>query len=77
MGERLALALVLLIAVSSIAGILFLPGTSTGAATLECSKIRCPGNTMAQPLLDQNGLIIYADNARPVCMCQKQQAVNS
>lgn len=85
MGERLGFALVLIVAVASVASILFLSGASTTGqvsggqlltygrttefGTDACRYVLCPAHAPAAPLVDQYGRIIYQDNGRPVCLC--------
>ena len=80
MSERLGFALVLLVAIASIAGMLFSTGTqSTGSViygsqmenipTNECRDTSCPGHGVAQPLLNAKGMAVYKDGGKPVCIC--------
>jgi hypothetical protein len=75
MSERLGFALVLLVAVASVASLLFLSGTSaTGnvardAGISACADVRCPNHAQAYPLLDVNGYVLRDDSGEPACVC--------
>ncbi len=75
MSERLGFALVVLVAVASIASLLlFLTGnTPTGllsAPIISCEHVSCPGHEDAYPLLDNEGHLIYNGKTNTfVCAC--------
>lgn len=76
MSEKLGFALVLLVALASVASLLFLSGTSaTGSATVQrpmegvCKHVSCPGHAEAYPLLDGRGYVLYHDEGNPICVC--------
>lgn len=77
MTEKLGFALVLLVAMASVASLLFLSGTSaTGNAVVtypttydSCDHIRCPGRAQAYPLLDHKGYVLHGDYGTPLCIC--------
>jgi hypothetical protein len=74
MSERLGFALVLLVALASVASIVFLSGAQpTGQVTYEhvCSGVRCPAHAAAQPLLDSRGYPVFDDYGKPVCICPR------
>jgi hypothetical protein len=76
MSEKLGFALVLLVAVASVASLLFMSGTSaTGNAVVyptvrdSCEHIRCLNHAEAYPLLDHKGRVLHGDYGTPVCIC--------
>jgi len=72
MSERLGFALVLLVALASVASIVFLSGASpTGQVAYEevCTSVRCPAHIAAYPLLDSRGYPLFDDYGKPVCIC--------
>ncbi len=78
MGEHLGFALVLLVAIASVASLLFLSGTSPtanvvaptrGITSQACADIRCPGHATAYPLLDSDGYVLHGDYGAPLCIC--------
>jgi len=85
MAEHFSLALVLLVAVASVASILFLSGTSaTGNAVLQgyaiglpsyaaCPGVQCPAHQPAYALQYPDGSLAMNDNGKPVCICLAPQ----
>ena len=80
MSEKLGFALVLLVAVASVASLLFLSGTSatgnvvagkttTGLTSPACGNVRCANHAEAYPLLDGDGYVLHGDYGAPVCIC--------
>ncbi|MEM4242845.1 MAG: hypothetical protein QXM31_03000 [Candidatus Woesearchaeota archaeon] len=80
MSERLGFALVLLVAVASVAGILLMSGTektasavygeqTRGIATNACREVICPGHGVAYPLINSEGRPVVQDNGKLVCIC--------
>jgi hypothetical protein len=73
MSEQLGFALVLLVAIASLASILLLGGAEkTGyltTETIECGHVRCPGHTPAYPLIDQQGRLLRSDSGEFICVC--------
>lgn len=75
MSERLGFALVLLVAVASVASLLFLSGTNTtGYVTYEapCGSIRCAGNEKSYPLYDAYGNLLVQDDGSLICICPQR-----
>lgn len=77
MSERLGFALVLLVAIASVASLLFLTkSTPTGYVTTihpptetTCKHVVCPRHEPAYPLLNGRGMVVYHDDGNPVCIC--------
>lgn len=80
MSEQIGFALLLLVAVASIASMLFMSGTQSTASiiygtqmenipTNECRNVECPGHGYAEPLINAHGRVVYQDNGKPVCIC--------
>jgi hypothetical protein len=76
MSEQLGLALVLLVAIVSVASVLFLTLNSpTGfltTQTITCAHVRCPGHAQAYPLVDAQGRLIRTDQGTFVCVCPRR-----
>lgn len=74
MSENLGFALVILVAIASVASILFFSGTTlTGQISYTtmsfCENTRCPQHAQAKPLVDNKGLVILTEQGKPVCIC--------
>ncbi len=81
MSEQLGFALVLLVAIASVASVLLLSSVSptaqviAGQATVTvpsettCMHVICPGHAQAYPLLDARGYVLYREEGIPVCVC--------
>lgn len=74
MNNQFGFALVLLVAIASVASLLFLSGTETTGhvsyQTIECGHVDC-GTTLAQPLTDAGGRQVRDDSGKPVCICPR------
>jgi hypothetical protein len=80
MSEQIGFAMVLIVAVASVAALLFMSGVNptanviapqpqTGIAIDACMSVQCAGHAPAEALLDAYGHIVYKDNGNPVCVC--------
>jgi hypothetical protein len=81
MAEHFSFALVLLVAVASVASLLFLSGTSaTGNVILQgyavglppyvaCPGVQCPAHQPAYALQNPDGSLSMSDNGKPICIC--------
>lgn len=71
MSEQLGFALVLIVAIASVASVLFLSGATPTASVVAgaCADVRCPGHAEAYPLLNQDGFVLFSDEGKPVCVC--------
>jgi hypothetical protein len=80
MSERLGFALVLLVAIASVASLLFMSGTSPTANVVAgqperginadlCVDVHCLGRSTAEPMLDPRGYPMYKDDGNPICTC--------
>jgi len=80
MSERLGFAIVLLVAIASVASLLFMSGTQSTASIIygtpmkdiptdACRDVACPGHGYAEPLVNAHGRVVYQDSGKPVCIC--------
>lgn len=81
MSDHLSFALVLLVAVASVASLLFLSGTSaTGNVIAQghaialppyvpCTEVSCPAHAPAYALQEPDGSLALGMNGKPICMC--------
>jgi hypothetical protein len=80
MSERIGFALLLLVAMGSVASMLFITGASSTANVVVnqpprglvidlCSNVRCPGHVPAEAYIDAHGRIIHDDRGNAVCIC--------
>lgn len=87
MNEQIGLALVLLVAIASVASVLFLSGASPTASVIAgrvttvtrpsettCTHVACPNHAAAYPLLDSRGYVLYHDEGNPICVCPPRSA---
>jgi hypothetical protein len=80
MSERLGFALVLIVAIASIASLLFMSGTQSTASVVygqpnrgiaidNCVDVMCPGHAPAEALIDAHGRVVYKDDGKAICIC--------
>jgi hypothetical protein len=80
MSERLGFALVLLVAIASVASLLFMSGTSPTANVVAgqaerginadlCISVKCMGRNTAEPMLNAKGFPLLKDDGTVVCVC--------
>lgn len=80
MSERLGFALVILVAVASVASLLFMSGTApTGNVVYGqperginidlCENVKCMDRSTSEPLLDAKGYPMLRDDGTVICTC--------
>lgn len=80
MSGHLGFALVLLIAIASVASMLFMSGVQTtgnivynqparGINADLCIHVTCMDRSTSEPLLDAKGYPVFSDSGTPICMC--------